>query len=288
MNNVNTLWEVHRAICYDIPEIFFINKVKASIDAVLGVITVYPEYRFDEEQRANILTQMEAATEMFTRRIMMLSEQEKLKQIHDYLAQTVTYKDVEAPYSHEAPGTILYGIGVCSGISKAFKYISDRVGIKSIVATGNTSGTDENTGHAWNVVFIDEQPYHIDVTFDYSASTDGLIRYDYYLLSDMQIMVDHTFCGLPKCGIDTEYYEQIGCFAKNKNALRSLVINKLRPEKPLVFKMPLLSGDQDQIVETIMRIVSAAVPFPFSFGRSILLSYNLERMIFQVQLQSED
>ena len=47
---------------------------------------------------------------------------EKERAIHDYIVKSVVYKDVEAPYSHEAPGALLYGIGVCEGISKAFKY----------------------------------------------------------------------------------------------------------------------------------------------------------------------
>lgn len=38
--------------------------------------------------------------------------------IHDYLVNKVTYKDLDAPYSR----VFLFGIGVCEGISKAFKY----------------------------------------------------------------------------------------------------------------------------------------------------------------------
>lgn len=285
VTDIDSLWKIHQAICYDVPEVFFIKKVQASLNPVLGIATIYPEYRFDENRRADILAQMESVVDIFIRRIKMLPEHEKVKQIHDFLVRTVTYKDVDAPYSHEAPGALLYGIAVCEGISKAFKYISDRAGIKAIVAVGKSSSTDNDTGHAWNIVYVDNLAYHLDVTFDYSMSKDSITRYDYYLLSDTQIKVDHTFSGLPECSTDFEYYEQIRCFAPNKKILRRLIADKLKPGKPFVFKTPVLSGNKEEIVDTITSAVSAFVPFPHALGRSISISYNWERMIFEVQLQ---
>lgn len=285
VTDIDSLWKIHQAICYDVPEIFFIKKVQASMNHVLGVATVFPEYRFDENSRVDILAKMESAIETLVRRIKMLTEYEKVKQIHDFLIRSVTYKDVDAPYSHEAPGALLYGIAVCEGISKAFKYISDRAGIKAIVAVGKSSSTDNDSGHAWNIVYVDNLAYHLDVTFDYSMSKDSVARYDYYLLSDTQIKVDHMFSGLPECSTDFEYYEQIGCFAPNKKTLRRLIVDKLKPGKPFVFKTPVLSGKKEVIVDTITSTVSAFVSFPYALGRSISISYNWERMIFEVQLQ---
>lgn len=285
VTDIDSLWKIHQAICYDVPEIFFIKKVQASMNHVLGVATVFPEYRFDENSRVDILAKMESTIETLVRRIKMLTEYEKVKQIHDFLIRSVTYKDVDAPYSHEAPGALLYGIAVCEGISKAFKYISDRAGIKAIVAVGKSSSTDNDSGHAWNIVYVDNLAYHLDVTFDYSMSKDSVARYDYYLLSDTQIKVDHMYSGLPECSTDFEYYEQIGCFAPNKKTLRRLIVDKLKPGKPFVFKTPVLSGKKEVIVDTITSTVSAFVSFPYALGRSISISYNWERMIFEVQLQ---
>lgn len=283
--NIDSLWEIHQAICFDVPEVFFVKKIQASMNPVLGITTVFPEYRFNDKNCADILAQLESSIDIFVRRIKMLSEHEKVKQIHDFLIRSVTYKDVDAPYSHEAPGALLYGIAVCEGISKAFKYISDRAGIKVIVAVGKSSSTDNDTGHAWNIVYVDNLAYHLDVTFDYSMSKDSITRYDYYLLSDTQIKVDHTFSGLPECSTDFEYYEQIRCFAPNKKILRRLIADKLKPGKPFVFKAPVLSGNKEEIVDTITSAVSAFVSFPHALGRSISISYNWERMIFEVQLQ---
>lgn len=284
LSNNERLWDIHRAICYDVPEIFYIKTVSASVNLTLGIATVYPEYRFTEQECTDILSQMEATIAMLVQRIKMLTEKEKIKQIHDFLIRKVSYRDVLAPYSHEAPGTLLYGIGVCEGISKAFKYIADRVSIKSILAVGSAQNRDGDSGHAWNVVYVNDQTYHIDVTFDYSMSSVNIIRYDYFLLSDKQIGVDHIFVGLPSCRESFEYYEQIGCSVECKKDLQKLVYRNLRPNTPLVFKLPLFSENKDKIVDVVMNIASKAIPLRYSIGHTVSLSYNPDRMIFQLQI----
>lgn len=287
VDNMDDIWDIHRAVCYDVPELFYIKNVRASFNNILHTATVYPEYRFNEETRRNILEQMEKTSQMLIGRISMLSESEKVKQLHDYLIRLVTYKDVEAPYSHEAPGTLLYGIGVCEGIAKAFKYLADRVHIESLVAVGkcdNDENAQEGMGHAWNVVYVDGCPYHLDVTFDYSISSNEIVRYDYYLLSDSQIQADHTYTNLPTCNNSIEYYDQVGCLVVNKKTLQRLVAKELRPGSTLVFRIPSLFGDKNEIVDVVSKSIVDAVPLPYAVGHSISLSYNMPRMIFQVQL----
>lgn len=287
VDSINDVWEIQKFLLYDVPDIFFIKNVTASYNRLLGTIIVYPEYRFDKTIITNMALQMEEIAGAITKRIRMLPEKEQIRHLHDYLIRTVTYKDLKAPYSHQAPGTLLYGIGVCEGISKAFKYLADRLGIDAIVAVGDAK--DENNsepeiGHAWNIVYLNGDPFHLDITFDYSMSKKNLIRYDYYLLSDLQIEVDHTFENLPPCIISTEYYEEIGCKALNKSQLEELVRSWLTPTESLVFKMPELRGKKEEIAESVMQVVENAVPIKFTMGYNILYSYNLERMIFQVEL----
>lgn len=284
LRDAERLSEIHKAICYDVPEIFYVKSLKVQINSVFGVAMIYPLYRFDSQICAAILDEMETKSTLLLSGIKMLSVEEQLKKIHDYLIQHVTYKDIDAPYSHEAPGSILYGIGVCESISKALKYYCDRLDIQAIVATGKTS-TNSESGHAWNIIFIDGLSYHIDVTFDGSLSDAGIIRYDYFLLSDSQIQVDHIFDNLPACMIGKEYYKEIGCFTNTKRELENLISRKLTPDAPFVFQMPFLENFNEQDIETVFDIVTAAVPSHYGFSRSISLVANPKRMIFQVELQ---
>lgn len=283
VDSIKDVWEIHKFITYDVPDVFYIKNVSASHNRLLSTITVYPEYRFDRTIITNIGLKMEEIASTITKRIKMLPEKEQIRQLHDYLIRTVTYKDLNAPYSHQAPGTLLYGIGVCEGISKAFKYLTDRLGIDAIVAVGdakdeNNSGQD--IGHAWNIVYLDGDSFHLDITFDYSMSKKDIIRYDYFMLSDLQIEVDHTFEKLPSSMVSTEFYEVIRC----RSQLEELIRSSLTPHHALVFKMPELKGDKEKILESVMHVVENTVPIKYAMGYNILYSYNLERMIFQVEL----
>lgn len=288
VNSISDVWEIHQSVIYDVPDIFFVKNIKASYNSLLQVANVYPEYRFDEETRKNIVIQMEQTANVIIGRIGMLSEKEKIKQLHDYLVRSVTYRDVDAPYSHEAPGALLYGIGVCEGISKAFKFLADRLNIDSIVAIGDADAgrrNDDETGHAWNIVYIEGVPYHLDITFDYSVSRENTVRYDYYLLADSQIRVDHTFDNLPRCEVLTEYYEEIGYVATSKSRLEMLVSNELQPNKELIFKVSDMMGEKKRIVDSVMKVIENVLPIKYAMGYNIIVSYNLARMIFQVKLQ---
>ncbi len=288
VSSMDEAWSIHRSLCYDVPEVFFVKSVKGSYNPLLSTATVYPEYRFDYETCLSILRQMEKRTEPFIQRIAMLSELERVKQIHDYITRNVTYRDIEAPYSHESPGVLLYGIAVCEGIAKAFKYLSDRARISSLIITGDAfddPGRSSNgTGHAWNIVFVDSTPYHIDVTFDHSVSSGATPRYDYFLLSDPQIRKDHTFEGTPACTNDFEFYITTGHYADSKKALQVLAKNELRFGAPLVVKTPDFSESADRVAEKLLAAVTAAVPLVYGLKSSISLSYNSARMIFQFEL----
>ena len=185
---------------------------------------------------------------------------------------------------------LLYGIAVCEGISKAFKFLCDRCNIDSILITGEAydSGNDKTSygGHAWNIVFIDTIPYHIDVTFDYTLSGKNLLRYDYYLLSDTQIQYDHLYKHLLVCDTDYDYYKAINCYAGCKSELQALVRNKLSPKTPLVIKIPNLNNDIKAVTESMMTSVSSCISLVDGFQSYIMMTYNRSRMIFQFEICS--
>lgn len=77
-------------------------------------------------------------------------------------------------------------------MAKAVKILCDELGIWCIIAL---SEANHEKGikyrHAWNVIKIGGQYYHLDATFDNTLSKDDTVRYDYVNLSDKQIARDH-------------------------------------------------------------------------------------------------
>ena len=92
----------------------------------------------------------------------------KVKQVHDYLIDNVTYdSDSNLDMSHSIYGALINNLAVCDGYAKAYKYILDNIGISCVEVCGvaqNSNGEIEN--HAWNDVLIDGTWYAVDVTWD--------------------------------------------------------------------------------------------------------------------------
>ena len=106
------------------------------------------------------------------------STYDKVKNVHDYLCNTVTY---DYSYSKYTIYDALIGhSSVCQGYADGFKAIMDKMGIPCTLREGYLSGGWGQSGpHAWNNVMIDNEWYHIDCTWD---DQESYISRDYFLI----------------------------------------------------------------------------------------------------------
>ncbi len=103
--------------------------------------------------------------------------------IHDEIILNCSYSvTMEAEHDYEASGVLVMKSGVCESYSRAFQYICQRIGIKNLLVVGQCG--DE--GHMWNMINIDNQWYHMDLTWD-DGETDDEIYYDYFNFNDEMI-----------------------------------------------------------------------------------------------------
>lgn len=105
------------------------------------------------------------------------SRHEKLKSIHDYLANNLVYDDTIAePNIFDAYGALVTGVCVCEGYAEAFKLLCDREGIPCITVIGTGNGG----AHKWNMVQMEDgEWYTLDSTWDDQTSN---IYYSYFLI----------------------------------------------------------------------------------------------------------
>ena len=124
-----------------------------------------------------------------------MSDYEKILTIHDYIINNSKYDErlfmegIVSPESYSSYGILILGRGVCEGYAKSMKYLLDGVGIESMIVIGESKG--EN--HAWNLVKIDDEYYHIDSTWDDPVTNDGsnVLRYNFFNLNDEEISKTH-------------------------------------------------------------------------------------------------
>lgn len=123
----------------------------------------------------------------------------KIKQVHDYLIDTIEYdSETDSDISHSIYGALINKYAVCDGYAKAFKFILDNIGISCVEICGiaqNSSGVTES--HAWNDVLLDGKWYAIDVTWDDPIIIGGKgtltndLRYNYFLKGSDTFYLSH-------------------------------------------------------------------------------------------------
>ena len=141
-------------------------------------------------------------------------EYEKELILHDTLAARVAYEESE--HAHDAYGALVLGTAVCEGYAEALQCLFHAVNIRSLIATGYSinPSTDSNEGHAWNIVRIDGEYYHTDLTWNDQATT---LFHAYFNLTDNDIKADHSLTEpaypLPVCdSYDSNYFIKENAF----------------------------------------------------------------------------
>lgn len=125
-----------------------------------------------------------------------MSEYDRSKAFHDWLIQKNTYgwlsdkEDSTRRLSYRGYTALAFGTGVCGAYSEAMQFLSDAGGLSCRTISGRANGTNGWSGHAWNQVRIDDNWYHVDVTFDDPVGVE-ILRYNYFHVTDADLSRDH-------------------------------------------------------------------------------------------------
>ncbi len=145
-------------------------------------VVVTPEYAHDATEAAQRRVATAAAVSVGLKQAGVTSEQseqDKVREIHDYVASVATYdSDAAAAItagatdssqveeSQEAYGILVGGSAVCNGYAQAFQAMAQAAGIDTVIVTGNAWSGATSGPHAWNRVLVDGQWLTVDVTWD--------------------------------------------------------------------------------------------------------------------------
>lgn len=132
-----------------------------------------------------------------------MTDFEKVKFVNDYIVKNTVYSEDSVASSHSAYAVAYEGKGVCQGYALFAQKLMQALGLESMYVVGEVY----TGGHAWNLVKVDGEWYHLDTTWNDPVPDRGNgVRYDYFLLNDTDMSVDHTWIAVdyPKA-ISTKY-----------------------------------------------------------------------------------
>ena len=111
-----------------------------------------------------------------------MTNEEKVKIIHDYIIDNTTYDTLKTENIHDdtyksntAYGVLIQGYGICSGYSDAISIFLNKLNIKNYKISNDT--------HIWNLVYLNGVWSHLDATWDDPISKFNEIRDTYFLIN---------------------------------------------------------------------------------------------------------
>ncbi len=226
--------------------------------------------RFDEEIRSILLSVIKPGQNII----------QKLVAIHDYLVSSVTYgtgdKEILA---HVAYGAIVNKIAVCEGIACAFSMLAKAVEADVTVVNGTADGED----HAWNIVRLGGEYYHIDVTWDMIKCFDKNIKnYNYFCVRDCDLPTRKWNRKLyPACNSSRfSYFTVMKAYARNVEELRNIILRQYSKNGELYLKQGFIKGDASKVSEVILNeLYSVASSAGLRLG-NLRYTYSEEQSVF--------
>lgn len=189
-NNEELVWNTFKEVLKDHPELLYIESDFIWNNGRIEVNNSYLFTLYDGKQTHELIKKKnEVIKEIIDPN---MTDYEKVLAIHDYVVKNTVYDYSNNVHwqSNWAYGALVNQTAVCGGYTNAMYYLLNEVGIENIDVTGSVRGI----GHAWNKVKLDGVWYNLDATWDdVSKVPDSSVRYDYFLISDNKLALDHTW-----------------------------------------------------------------------------------------------
>lgn len=123
-----------------------------------------------------------------------MTDYEKELALHDYLVTHCKYSENTDQNSesdiYRAYGALVKGDAVCNGYAEALQLMFNCIGVESKFVVGTADGID----HAWNLVKLGDNWYHLDATWDDPLPDQGdNASHPYFNVSDEIMSNNHTW-----------------------------------------------------------------------------------------------
>ncbi len=152
---------------------------------MFGKVVVKVNHNYTDEQIEKINGKVK---EIVSKNFNVTNDQrEIIKNIHDYIIKTTKYdsdrsdKKIVNYKSNIAYGPLFEGYGLCGGYTDAMALFLDYYNIP------NFKIVSEN--HIWNAVYIDNNWYHLDLTWDDPVNSSGkdVLEYTFFLITSDEL-----------------------------------------------------------------------------------------------------
>lgn len=181
-----------------------------------GEVSLHVDYLYKDKEKEEIKTRIQNIIEY--NNLTTLSDRERILFFHDYLVNNTKYdvarndtgNSIHAN-SYTAYGALFEGFATCNGYTDAMAIFLNEIGIKNYKVATTIEDNGKSVGHIWNVVYLDNGWYHIDVTWDDPVSNDNkdYLLHTYFLLTTKELILKDNLEGDTEHNFNLYYYPEL-------------------------------------------------------------------------------
>ena len=233
---------------YQIKSVKFLNKSYVTLNCEISDNYYVEKAFFDEEdipeEREKARDLYEACKSFLTSlQSKKRSDYEKEKLIHDYIVSNVAY------------GALVLKKAVCNGYAEGMKLLCDLSGVTCKMI----SGTADGEKHAWNLIKLDKEWYHADLTWDDPEPDEtSRIMYPYFNVDDTQMKADHKWNAAlyqKAEGNEYNYYRKKDLLCEDYKSFRSKCEDILEKKSPNSIQFMVKDYDQDTYSDDNLQFI---------------------------------
>lgn len=218
---------------------------------------IMPSYTYSAKESDRILKAVAERAASIGTRTSGMTDFEKELYVHDHLAGTVAY-DPDCKGAYDIAGPLLWGRGVCMGISKAASLLLNSIGVDASVVTGECRDGEK---HAWNLVHLDGN-YHLDVTWDLTR-IGGMRSHCYFNLADHHMRRSRSWDGnFVANGTAFNYHSMKGAVMRDMADIDRLLARSIDDRLTAIeyrLSGSLMAGyDPDAVLKRVARLCSCS------------------------------
>lgn len=218
------LEKVFKCVLNDHPEFYYVegyNYTTYTKGEEVVKLEMTGKYSKTKEECEKIDAQIENyVSRCFSGMDTGLSDYEKVKYVYRYIIENTEY-NLDSVDNQNICSVFLNGESVCMGYAKAMQYLLLKQGILCTLVNGTANYGQE---HAWNLILLDGQYYHLDVTWgddSYTVANTadnkvGMTNYSFFCVTTEEITKTHTINSiveLPECiAWENNYYVKEGFY----------------------------------------------------------------------------
>ncbi len=208
--------------------------------------------------------------------------------LHDSLVKNIVYsKNGLVDETQTIVGGLIKRRCVCAGYAASFKMLCDMFDIPSIKVSGTATSRELGNGnHAWNIVKLNGECSHVDITWDATSKGDLEKCYDNFNLTDSDIGRDHKWDRglLPVCNsIKNNWHYKNGCCVKDIDEFKNYLSTQFSLGKKII---PVRFDNKIENQGEILKAAKSALYHPKAMkanaltrlsGFTIKMNYNEKR-----------